>query len=1117
MKYGKQFEQLNEEFPEEWQENSIEYKHLKKLLTDVVEELNMIGLNKSKLLDLLLRKTEDTHIEYVLDGPLNQPQPRLIVQFNDNDSREEWLSLYNLQKGSSGLDAVTASTSSTSNKDLDKQHQDNMEEIFTDGTDPSNKEIHIPLNADAKFLGALTAAFDKLEALQMVEKKKFATQVETLCNAITGVTGPSAVNHSTFGLHKKKTNDLYAWREIFTLWVESAIYEGITESSRGERDVESAEIRLNAFAAEVVKRGLGDSRTMKSKRSRQALDQFLELNMALLEIKKFYTANLEAARKILKKHMKMTALPTDSFYSFAGVEGSALQSATSSKNSNFGWTFYTISLPRVLLARLTETLIPIIPSIDDYNCLICQEIAFKPIRLNCTHIFCVRCLVKMQKRGQSDCPLCRAPVVMSANRNNLDQALVGFMELYFPKEVRAKAKANDKEAQKEHMEENGIEDVNWFTLTLKWLIVRIRSAEGTFRFDLSGDDSIELLGDRIIESAPTLDKHTLSLSNEPRGGETQLSSLSKRKLSDLGIKHGDLLFASSAKVPEPAQSSSTASGTTSSLPARPWQLVKDHPIDAHWFRQSGKIPRQTSSSSREGNLNTLPIEPYDKEYQAQQNIKHLSFHAYLRKLKDSNPPTSFVAQLPPLEELDFKFKQWVPNAITLQVQEYRMLDHVEFSSPGLVEGLLNFWRASGLQRFGILLGRYAPYEAVPMGIKAVVEAVHEIPQEGEVDGMTLGLPWEDQERVVELAQNAGLEVLGMIYSDLSQPPGTQSPLFKRHKDSFFLSSLELCFAGHLQNQHKLQTTQSKSGRFNSRFITCVLSGTQNGGIDISAFQISDQGMALIDADIVEPSVEPSTLRMKESKPGKYIPDVFYRYKNEYGIDVKKNAKPCFPVEYLLVNLTHGFPNQSNPVFKSSVFPIENRQGFQDQSVSKLISTFLPVVSESNGLGFHNSDDVDLESVTNEKKEALCDILNDWHLIAFLEPSGMFSADESRLALKVGINRDERDLEKLLKSSSWLNLMAIAREQASTQAANAQSLNEAEDIPHDVLAASEQTARQEREQREQEQREVDVSPSDREAIENLCSFGGFDFEQAKQCYLACEKNTEMAANLLFESM
>ena len=34
------------------------------------------------------------------------------------------------------------------------------------------------------------------------------------------------------------------------------------------------------------------------------------------------------------------------------------------------------------------------------------------------------------------------------------------MELWFPKEVRAKAKANDKEAQREHMEESGIEDVS---------------------------------------------------------------------------------------------------------------------------------------------------------------------------------------------------------------------------------------------------------------------------------------------------------------------------------------------------------------------------------------------------------------------------------------------------------------------------------------------------------------------------------------------------------------------------------------------------------------------------------------------------------------------------------
>jgi competence CoiA-like predicted nuclease len=46
--------------------------------------------------------------------------------------------------------------------------------------------------------------------------------------------------------------------------------------------------------------------------------------------------------------------------------------------------------------------------------MICGDIAFKPIRLACKHYFCLRDLVKMQKRGQDACPACRAPVVMQA-------------------------------------------------------------------------------------------------------------------------------------------------------------------------------------------------------------------------------------------------------------------------------------------------------------------------------------------------------------------------------------------------------------------------------------------------------------------------------------------------------------------------------------------------------------------------------------------------------------------------------------------------------------------------------------------------------------------------------
>lgn len=39
---------------------------------------------------------------------------------------------------------------------------------------------------------------------------------------------------------------------------------------------------------------------------------------------------------------------------------------------------------------MAEILLPIIPHLDDYECLICASVAFKPVRLACGHLFCVR-------------------------------------------------------------------------------------------------------------------------------------------------------------------------------------------------------------------------------------------------------------------------------------------------------------------------------------------------------------------------------------------------------------------------------------------------------------------------------------------------------------------------------------------------------------------------------------------------------------------------------------------------------------------------------------------------------------------------------------------------------
>ena len=45
--------------------------------------------------------------------------------------------------------------------------------------------------------------------------------------------------------------------------------------------------------------------------------------------------------------------------------------------------------------------------------------------------------------------------------------------------------------------------------------------------------------------------------------------------------------------------------------------------------------------------------------------------------------------------------------------------------------------------------------------------------------------------------------------------------------------------------------------------------------------------------------------VRESSDEQYIPDVFFTEKNEYGTEVKRTARPYFPVQYLFVTLESG--------------------------------------------------------------------------------------------------------------------------------------------------------------------------------------------------------------------
>ncbi|WWD19358.1 hypothetical protein CI109_103817 [Kwoniella shandongensis] len=338
----------------------------------------------------------------------------------------------------------------------------------------TERDFVIPLSSDLAFFSLLTVALTSLSSFHTKQQTTFRDSVESLCTLVSRSISPQSNievlptpftpsgNNTTIAQprirapsSKTSRKDLYAWREIFTLWIEAEIFESSAERDRGERSVEQAEARLQKFANEVIKRGLGDRRTMKGKRIREAWEEFLRLNVLLLDLKRFQIANINAARKILKKHDKRTALTASA--GFPDFVKSTL-SARMDKDGNIStWAFYSTSLPHILLASLTNTLLPILPSLDDYACLICTSIAFKPIRLNCGHLFCVRCLVKMQKAGKAECPLCRSKVVLLADRGSLDLTVMNFMKEWFPKEVKMKQKENEIEAAKEQALETGMD------------------------------------------------------------------------------------------------------------------------------------------------------------------------------------------------------------------------------------------------------------------------------------------------------------------------------------------------------------------------------------------------------------------------------------------------------------------------------------------------------------------------------------------------------------------------------------------------------------------------------------------------------------------------------------
>lgn len=477
MKFAKVFEQVltDEHLPSEWTSRAIQYKKLKKRINKVVDELENIGIINSdsinydlEIIDGEIHPIMSVEISPLMKGLIVdklvdldynfQICPLKVVAIDDeHDDAHQSIMSDNIDADNTSLSVYTHQSVVSDNIHLDNSNVSvDTQSITSDQSKPERTasytkyltdsqsiidnqstitainpfdsapfyELKISLLEDTRFFQVLYNEIEELNKFQVEKENEITESIEGIANEISNLTVPNM----------KKT-DLYLWREVFQYYIESEIFFSTVEKHAGEMDINTSKERFFQFLNKLQSSNVEFK--FHNKESIVALNNFKNLNFKILKVSNFQSFNNLAVRKILKKFDKQTQLHTKELFPRLLIDNT--------NNSEIKINLLNTSIAYDICYIMSSKLLSIVPQIDDYLCPICCSIAFKPIRLKCGHLFCIRCLVKLRRKNEDKCPLCRENCLLSLTVDDLDVAQMNYLKLYFPKEVREKELENDKE------------------------------------------------------------------------------------------------------------------------------------------------------------------------------------------------------------------------------------------------------------------------------------------------------------------------------------------------------------------------------------------------------------------------------------------------------------------------------------------------------------------------------------------------------------------------------------------------------------------------------------------------------------------------------------------------